>query len=69
MKRNYRISEHRIYHAWRVSADAVGDCIRILAPAVWRGFLQPVIVLAVGVGLSVPVARVLGSFLGNWIGG
>ena len=69
MKRNYRISEHRIYHAWRGCADSVGDCIRILAPAVWHGFLQPVIVLAVGVGLSVPVARVLGSFLGKWIGG
>ena len=69
MKRNYRISEHRIYHAWRGCAETVRDCIRILAPAVWHGFLQPVIVLAVGVGLSVPVARVLGSFLGNWIGG
>ena len=69
MRRNYRISEHRIYHVWRVSADAVCGCIRIAAPAVWRGFLQPVIVLAVGVGLSAPVARALGSFIGNLIGG
>ena len=69
MKRNYKISEHRIYHAWRVSVDIVGDCIRTVAPAVWHGFLQPVLVLAIGVGLSAPVARMLGSFIGNWIGG
>lgn len=69
MRRNYRINEHRIYHAWRVSADAVGDFIRFMAPAVWHGFLRPVLVLAVGVGLSAPVARALCSFIGNWIGG
>lgn len=65
MRRNYRISEHRIHHAWRRTAD----CVRDAAPAVWHGFLRPVLVLAVGVGLAAPVARVLGSFIGNWIGG
>lgn len=65
MRRNYRISDHRIYHVWRCAAD----CVCEVAPAVWHGFLRPVLVLAVGVGLAAPVARVLGSFIGNWIGG
>lgn len=65
MRSNYKKSEHRIYHAWRCTVDCVGAA----APIVWHGFLQPVLVLAFGVGLAAPVARVLGSFIGNWIGG
>ena len=68
MRRNYRISDHRIYHAWRKTADAVSGFVVWLAPVVWRGFLQPVLVLAIGVGLSAPVARMFGSVIGTLIG-
>ena len=63
MKRNYRISDHRIYHAWRRTADFVRDA----APVVWHGFLRPVLVLAVGVGLSAPVAKVAGAILAKFM--
>lgn len=63
MRRNYRISEHRIYHAWRRTVD----CVRDVAPAVWHGFLRPVLVLAVGVGLSAPVAMMAGAILARFM--
>lgn len=63
MRRNYRISEHRIYHAWRRAAD----CVRDAAPVVWHGFLRPVLVLAVGVGLSAPVAKMAGALLSRFM--
>lgn len=59
MRRNYKVSEHRIYHAWRRTVD----CVCGMVPVVWRGFLQPVLVLAVGVGLSAPVAKAAGALL------
>lgn len=59
MRRNYRIKEHRIYHAWRRTADFVIAA----APIVWNGFLRPVLVLAIGVGLSAPVAKMAGAIL------
>lgn len=63
MRRNYRISEHRIYHAWRCTVDFVCDAV----PKVWRGFLQPVLVLAFGVGLSSLVGRMAGEILSRFM--
>ena len=63
MRRNYKTKEHRIYHAWRRMADFVSDT----APIVWREFLKPIVVLAVGVGLSAPVAKVAGEILARFI--
>lgn len=63
MRRNYRSKEHRIYHAWRCMADFVCDA----APIVWRGFLQPVLVLAFGVGLSSLVGRMAGEILSRFM--
>lgn len=63
MRRNYKTKEHRIYHAWRCMADFVCDA----APVVWHGFLRPVLVLAVGVGLSAPVAKMAGALLSRFM--
>ena len=63
MRRNYKIKEHRIYHAWRRTADFASDA----APIVWNGFLRPVLVLAVGVGLSAPVAKIAGVILARFM--
>lgn len=67
MRRNYKVSEHRVYHAWRRTVDCVTDCARAVAPAVWKGFLQPVIVLAVGVGLSAPFAQIASNIIHGMI--
>lgn len=63
MRRNYKVSEHRVYHAWRRTVDCMTYCARAVAPAVWKGFLQPVIVLAVGVGLSAPFAQIASNII------
>ena len=63
MRRNYKISEHRIYHAWRRTVDCVAHGASVIAPAMWKGFLQPVLVLAVGVGLSAPFAHIASRVL------
>ena len=63
MRRNYKIGEHRIYHAWRCTVDFVGDA----APIVWNGFLRPVLVLAFGVGLSSVVGKVAGEILARFM--
>lgn len=63
MRRNYKKSEHRIYHAWRCTVDCVGAA----APVVWHGFLQPVLVLAFGVGLSSLVGRMAGEILSRFM--
>ena len=67
MRRNYKVSEHRVYHAWRRTVDYMTDCARVIAPAVWKGFLQPVIVLAVGVGLSAPFAQIASNIIHGMI--
>ena len=58
MRRNYKVSEHRVYHAWRCMVDCVTDWARVVVPAVWKGFLQPTLVLAVGIGLSLPFTHI-----------
>jgi len=63
MRRNYKVSEHRVYHAWRCTVDCVTDWARVVVPAVWKGFLQPTLVLAVGVGISVPFGQIAANII------
>ena len=59
MRRNYKISEHRIYHAWVRTVD----CTSTVLSMTWQGFLRPVMIIAVGFGLAAPFGHVAARVL------
>jgi len=63
MRRNYKVSEHRIYHAWRRTVDCTSEVVGTTCKVVWQGFLRPVLVLTVGVGLAFPFAHIASRVL------
>lgn len=59
--KNYRIAEHPYYHAIRCMAEAASTLIR----SVWREFVQPVSIIACGIAIGFPIAKILGTALGT----
>lgn len=59
MNGNYRIVEHRTRYrarcAWRFTQYAAREF--------WRGFAQPVLIVAIGVAISAPMAKMAGSVI------
>ena len=58
MRKNYRISEHRFYHACSRMLGAASVAALVVAKVAWHGFLRPVLILTVGVGLAMPFAHI-----------
>lgn len=58
---NYRIADHRIYHRYR----QVESIVYTAARSFWREFLRPSLIVATGIILAMPVARIIGSLIGG----
>ena len=59
--KNYRIAEHPYYHAIRCVAEATKAWIR----AAWREFVKPVSIIACGIAIGFPIAKIPGTALGT----
>ena len=61
MMRNYRIAEHPYWHA----ARCAGETAREFAGTAWREFVKPVTVVATGIVVGMPLARMIGEVLAS----
>ena len=61
MHSNFRIAEHRTRYRTRCAARFIGTVAREF----WEGFAKPVLIVALGVALSAPIAAMAGSILAH----
>ena len=63
MSRNFSIVEHRT----RYRARCAWRCAQWAAKEFWQGFVKPVLIVATGVALAAPLARMAGTAIGYMI--
>ncbi len=61
IKSNFKITEHRTKYWIRCEVRE----IRTAAREFWEGFAKPVLIVALGVALSSPIAAMAGSILAH----
>ena len=59
--KNYRIAEHPYWHATRCA----GATVKEFAGTAWRDFVKPVAIVASGIVVGLPLARMFGEVVGN----
>ena len=59
MHSNFRIAEHRTRYKARCASRFIGTAAREF----WEGFAKPVLIVALGVALSSPIAAAAGSIM------
>lgn len=60
MSRNFSIVEHRT----RYRARCAWRSVQWAAQEFWHGFVKPVLIVATGVALAAPLARMAGTAIG-----
>ena len=59
--KNYRIAEHPYYHATRCVVESTSSLIG----KAWREFVKPVSIIACGIAIGFPLAKMFGTALGT----
>ena len=59
--KNYRIAKHPYYHATRCVAEGASALIH----SAWKEFVKPVSIIACGIAIGFPLAKMFGTALGT----
>lgn len=60
MIKNYKIADHKCYHTMKCTVET----FTAAGGKFWEGFAKPVVIIAAGITVGMPIAWMIGTVLG-----